>query len=69
LIVWQWAIAYRTVGGADTANLEAEVFVGITIIEVTVAALVSRYTFGYLILEPVVFFLISQHRCDVHTYP
>ena len=68
-MVWQWAIAYRTVGGADTANLEAKIFVGVTIIVLTVAALVSRYTFGYLRLEPVVFILISQHRSDVHTYP
>ena len=68
-MVWKWAIAYRTVGGADTANLEAEVFVGVTIIVLTVAAFVSRYTFGYLRLETVVFILISQHRGDVHAYP
>jgi len=68
-MVWKWAIAYRTIWGADTANLEAKIFVGVTIIVLTVAALVSRYTFGYLRLESVVFFLISQHRGDIHTHP
>jgi high-affinity Fe2+/Pb2+ permease len=68
-MVREWAITYRTVWGADAANLEAEVFVGVTIVVLTVTALVSRYTFGYLRLEPVIFILISQHRGDVHTYP
>ena len=69
MMVRKWAIAYRTVRGADTANLEAEVFVGVAIVVLTVAALVSRYTFGYLRLEPVVFLLISQHRGDIHAHP
>jgi hypothetical protein len=69
LMVREWAITYRTVWGADAANLEAKIFVGVTIVVLTVASLVSRYTFGYLRMELVVFILISQHRSDVHTYP
>jgi hypothetical protein len=69
LMVRKWTIANRTVRGTDTANLEAEVFVRVAIIVLTVAALVSSYTFWYLRLEPVVFFLISQHRGDIHAYP